>query len=229
MLARKEPDFLPRRINQYVPGMRFAAECDSGIMQVNFGTPAVADTDFIVTTVALTSGAAETHTIAQDDLGASGSGVKYGRNVTITSDAANTRTVTVKGRDYLGQLMTETIDYAGAATVAGVKAFQYIDSVVSDAEANTPNVTIGFGDVLGLPYRAIKDLSEESDGAEATIGTLVAGSRTTQTATTADPRGTYDPNTTLDATAEITATFLIDNHVDSSGVGGLHGVPHYYA
>ncbi len=230
MLVKKKADFLPRRIDQYVPRMQYASSAgEGGIGQINFGAPAIASTTFIVANVALSSGASKEFVIAKDDLTAIGSSAPFGRNVTITSGGANTRDVTVKGRDYLGQPMSETIVFSGAATVAGKKAFTYLDDISVDSEANTPTVSIGFGALLGVPYRVTKVISSEADGAVATLGTLVAGSRVTQTMVTADPRGTIDPATTLDETAVITATVVFDNYIDSDGVGGLHGVPHFYA
>ncbi len=223
------PDHLPRRINQYVPAMQYAADVIHGAPQrISFGTPAVAAVGFIVASVALVSGAALTATVANDDLLGTGSGAKWGRNVTITSGGANTRDATVVGRDYLGQPMAETIVFNGAATVQGVKAFAYIDSVAIDSEANTPTISVGFGDKLGLPFRTIKILSEESDGATvSTLGTLVTGILTDpQTLTTVDPKGTYDPQTTLDGAKEITITTLVDGVINSAGNGGLHGIAH---
>jgi len=230
MLVQKIPDFFPRRINQYVKGMGYSSEAENGVMQINLGTPSLASTQFIVANVALSSGASKTFTLAKDDLLGTGSGSVYGRNVTITAGGANTRDATIRGRDYLGQPMMETIVFNGAATVQGAKAFAYIDSASVDSEANTPTVSVGFGDKLGVPYRVIKVLSSESDGTVATLGTLTAGIRdTAQTASTVDPRGLIDPATTLNGTKKLTETVLVDGYIASDGTGGLHGLPHYYA
>jgi len=63
--------------------------------------------------------------------------------------------------------------------------------------------TIGFGDVLGLPVflpSAAFINAELQDGVAASAGTVVAGlsPATVSTATTADVRGTYDPNAACD-------------------------------
>lgn len=48
------------------------------------------------------------------------------------------------------------------------------------------------------------------------------------TATTGDPRGTYEALMTLDG-SEIIVTMIGDNSVNSDNNGGLHGIQHYYA
>jgi hypothetical protein len=71
---------------------------------------------------------------------------------------------------------------------------------------------------------------ELDDVRVATLGTLVTPSLTDpQTATTTDPRGTYDPQSTLDGSAHLAAYFLPNGDLNSSGNGGLHGLAHYYA
>ena len=232
----KQGTFHPDRINQYVKAMQYASEVayPSGVYRVDFGMPSVADVDLIVDEVALTSGAAHTGTLLVTDLitnTSSYKGAAFGRNVTITSGAACTRVATITGFDYLGQKITETITFNGAATVSGKKAFARILSVSISSEANTPTVSVGSGDVLGLPYASVRALSEEADGAlVSTVGTLVGPVLTDpQTATTGDPRGTFDPQTTIDGSKRITGTFVASSYVNSSGNGGLHGIKHYAA
>jgi hypothetical protein len=116
-------------------------------------------------------------------------------------------TFTIQGRDEYGVRMTET----GAVTATGtskttafVKAFKWVTSIkltaAGDSTANT--VEFGFGDVLGLPV-FVPDVAcvakEIQDAAVATAGTLVGGGTGTASATSADVRGTYDPNAAADA------------------------------
>ena len=107
----------------------------------------------------------------------------------------NTATITVTGTDEYGNTVVETS--ASGTSMAGKKAFKTITSVVPSA--NITGATVGTGDVLGLPVflpGAGHVLSELQDGDVATAGTVVAGLsvNTESTATTADVRGTYDPN-----------------------------------
>ena len=81
------------------------------------------------------------------------------RNVTITCNGTDTGTYTVAGYDLYGYPMTETITgTSGAAatplTVAGKKAFKYVTSVTPSGTINSTGVTVGTGDVFGLPVRA---------------------------------------------------------------------------
>jgi hypothetical protein len=231
--------FHPQRVNQYVKAMAMAASVHNGPVRVDFGAPALADTDAIVTQAQdLEADNAKTLT---SFLGAIGSAAPapYGRNITATAGAAvgsgTSVVITINGFDYLHQPMTETITVAhadGTNTIAGKKAFYGPTSIASDGGGSVDTyILIGYGALLGLPFRAIKVFTEEADGVpDGTLGSLVAGVLTDpQTATTGDPRGTYDPHTTLDGSANVTATFLFDSYVNASGNGGLHGIKHYSA
>jgi len=202
-------DFRNRRYNSYVPAAAYAAEVVHGApLQVDFLTPAAASATDILNAVAGTSGTAMT-TFGDDTADA-----PFGRNVSNGAGGS----VTVSGRDYLGQPTTETI---GAST-AGNKAFKWIDSVTP---AFTGNVSVGWGSKLGLPYRMSNVVEETANGAEAAVGTFVAGALTDpQTATTGDPRGTYIPSTALNGSNRILATFLPNNLLNSAGNGGLYGI-----
>ena len=132
------------------------------------------------------------------------------RNVTCLTTHGSSivaMTVTVTGKDEYGEALVETITIAATGTSAadnGVKAFKSVSSIAitaaADAELNTLNV--GWGDVLGLPFRlggeydvlaAYADATEELASA-----TVVAGVTTTASATTGDVRGTITPNTSTD-------------------------------
>lgn len=130
-------------------------------------------------------------------------------NGTITLDVprnvvaawTGTAVMTVTGTDEYGAVMVESS--ASGASMIGVKAFKTITRVA--VSANVTGCTVGIGDVLGLPIRVPGTalayvLKELQDGAVATTGTLVAGlaAGTKSTATTADVRGTYDPNAACD-------------------------------
>lgn len=127
------------------------------------------------------------------------------RNFTLTVATTNQSgiTFTVTGADVYGNALVETLAGPNANTVAGKKAFKTITKVAASAPIATNGVSVGFGDVLGLPVflpNAVFILKELEDGASATAGTTVAGlsPATKSTATTADVRGTYDPSSAAD-------------------------------
>jgi hypothetical protein len=122
---------------------------------------------------------------------------RTGRNVVGAWTTASV--VTVTGTDMYGEEMVEAC--ASGTTFTGKKAFKEITSISSSAAITA--ATFGTGDVIGLPVyvpNASMILKESIDGAAATAGTIVAGLTlaTKPTATNADVRGTYDPNSATD-------------------------------
>lgn len=124
------------------------------------------------------------------------------RNIIIDSGGADTAVLTFTGTDEYGATMSEAITLNGTTAVSGKKAFKKITAIsASAAVANT--AFAGTGDVLGLPVflpssgHVIKELQ---DGTAATAGTFAAGLRAADgsTTTSADVRGTYDPNAACD-------------------------------
>lgn len=231
MGEKRVGDYLPTSINQYVPNCSFVADAHNGrAARTSLGTPAVADTDGLLDGVDTTATTGSITVTGNANLGAIGatSDAPYGRNVTVTGAGAGSKVVTIVGKDYLGQPMQETIT-CSTGNGAGLKAFYVVESITLGAVAGDNDSDFGWGDVLGLPYKCIKILSEEADGAiEATLGTHVTPVLTDpQTATTGDPRGTYNPQTTLDGSTEITVTAIYDNDANASGNGGFFGISHF--
>ena len=149
-------------------------------------------------------------------------GARTGRNVTCVSAGAGdtTQTITVRGFDMYGNAMTETLALNGTTPRAGVKAFYRVTRVSINA-ASAGNVSVGFGNVLGLPFflpNSTFILREISNGAVAVAGTVVAGLsvQTVSTATTADVRGTYAPNAANDGSI---GTALLVAGVDPTFLG----------
>jgi len=220
------PSFFPPRISQYVPAMRyFAAVNDIGDTRITFGAPMVA---------AATGVLAPTSIAVAGSVGASGmlkpeSDLPYGRTIQVQASGAATSTVTIDGYDYLGQAMTEVLTLNGATAVQGNKAFKRARLITWGATAGT-TITVGPGTRLGLPFKALKVLSEEfAQAPVATLGTLTAPFLGVATATSVDPRGLYTPTSALNGTSELTATFMFNNQVNAANEGGLHGMPHYAA
>ncbi len=117
------------------------------------------------------------------------------RNIRITSVGNDSAaTFTVAGYDIYGEPMTETITGANAGIASGAKAFKYIASVTPAGTLSGSNVTVGTGDVFGLPLRAehFHETTIYWNSALITANTgFTAAVDTPATATTGDVRGTY--------------------------------------
>lgn len=214
--------FFPRRINDHVPNMQYAADVRFG----GLGTiviPACAAAATLVAALAGTVGVTQLNP---------GIDAKFGRNIVVTASAATGANsgVTVRGKDYLGQPMVETIavnNAAGTTAQAGKKAFKWIDSVEVSTATTGATFKIETGNVLGLPYKATKLVAELVDKAvPGNAGALVAGlaTDTAQSETTGDPRGTYAPHSSQvpDGDKEYELSFMHDTD-------NLHGDAHYFA
>lgn len=136
------------------------------------------------------------------------------RNVRVTSGGNDTGlTFTVTGWDLYGQPMSEAITGASGAAAAGKKAFSQVYTVAASG-ATASNVTVGTGDVLGLPARlydinhviSVKWASVLADDA----ATVVAGDATSPaTTTTGDVRGTVDPSSATNGSRRLTVTYFL--------------------
>lgn len=221
-MAIRYPTNFPQRINQRVPSMAYDAQIQQGgHIYVEFGAPAAASTTAIIVAQDMTS-ASNTSTFATTYTPATeGMMGRYGRRLQVAASGASTGTVTIKGRDYLGQAMTENMTLNGTTPVIGVKAFKYVDNVAWTATAAT-NLLVGTSTGLGVPYRVQTTVisNELLNGSTATAGALTVGSTATQTATTADPRGMYVPNSAANGTNTYTLLYFADQT-------NLHGNAHF--
>lgn len=206
--------------NNRVPDMQFHSDVEyDAENMVNLGKPVAVDADgILVDEVVTTAGSTTTFatTYNEDKM------ATYGRNVTVVGSAVSVDpVVTVHGFDYLGQPMSEEITANATTSVAGKKAFKKITKIEWTASTAAGNIDVGWGDVLGLPFKATGVVDEYENGAKvATAGTFVAAVTATQTATTGDPRGTYDPNSATDGSKEFKLTVLLDH-------SNLHGNAHF--
>lgn len=218
--------FYPRRVSQYVAAMQYASDVNMGAAtRISFGAPGLASATYYLS--ALDASAALV-TQASGLLHSATADSPYGRNVQVVLSGAGTGTITIDGYDYLMQPMSETMALNGATPVLGLKAF-YLIRQFTIPTVGAVTLNLGTGAKLGLPYKAHKVLSEELDGAlVATPGTMLTPVLTSPaTATTGEPRGIWTPTSTLNGSAVVTGTFMFMNDVNSSNVGGLHGVPHF--
>jgi hypothetical protein len=150
------------------------------------------------------------------------------RNIRITS-AGNDSGITfaVSGFDIYGQPVNETITGANAGIAAGKKAFASILSITASGAA-AGNVSVGTGDVFGLPFRVANAgflIRVGWAGAlAADAGTFAAADATTASATTGDVRGTYLPSSASDASRRLVVAFVVQ---DSDTAAGLYGVTQF--
>lgn len=182
----------------------------------DFGAVATADADGIcasqsATGAALINGALASGGVATFDVP---------RNV--VAAWTGTAVLTVTGTDLYGQTLIESS--ASGTSFAGKKAFKTITAVSTGAA--TTGLTVGSGDVLGLPFRVDANglvAARASNAIDA--GTFVAADTTSPaTATTGDVRGTFDPAVTLNGTNKCKVVFEI---ADRSTKVGSFGVTQY--
>ena len=135
------------------------------------------------------------------------------RNVTITAAGANTATYTISGFDIYGQAMSQTLAAPSTSTVATTKAFKSIVSVTNaNATAGASGLTVGYGDVIGIPVRMLtKDYTVGCVfNAIAVALTAVTGADTaTATATTGDVRGTVALPSVADGVKRLVITVAL--------------------
>jgi hypothetical protein len=131
------------------------------------------------------------------------------RTVTITAAGANTATYTIAGYDIYGQAMTETVAAPSSSTVSSAKMFKSVVSVTNaNATAGTNGLTVGYGDVVGLPVR-VTTRDYITFSFNATVGLLaavtVADVTSPATASTGDVRGKITLASAADGTKRLVA------------------------
>jgi len=126
------------------------------------------------------------------------------RNVTVTHTASDTAdtlgTIKISGTDLAGNAIDETLTPTSGGTKAGAKAFRTVTKVegagwvVDAVEETADKITVGFGELIGLPdllpydtlLCAVKDVTKEATAPTVTCST------------TALSANTVDLNSTLD-------------------------------
>lgn len=217
-------DFFPRRINDHVPNMQYAADVRfGGLGTIEIPAPSAAAA-FVA---ALPGGDAGTTDVNYE------TDAKFGRNVTVTASAATgaNSTIVIRGKDYLGQSMVEQITVTnanGTTTQVGKKAFKWVDSLSVGVPADgSQTFAVGWGNVLGLPYKSQKLISElVNKEVPGNAGALTDGAATGHSGslTSDDPRGTYAPHASFVPNG--TRAYELNIHHDTTN---LHGDPHFFA
>ena len=80
------------------------------------------------------------------------------RNVTLVSSGTQADDVVITGTDENGVAVTDTLTINNTATIQGVKAFSTITQIVYPIDdGSSVNITVGYGDVLGLGLLLSRD------------------------------------------------------------------------
>lgn len=240
-MTQRKANYRPRRNNNYVPRCDFAADIVmDGPYEVRFGAVLAANATAILNAQSLavagsaTLGGANPLVVDNTDPVIAGIpaaqefpyGAGFGRNLQYVASGAYAGTVTVNGRDYLGQPMSEAVVMNGAVVVVGKKAFKYIDKITW-VTTGAVTMNVGIGSALGLPYRMQTILAETLAGVAQANGTLVTPDLTDPaTSVTGDPRGTYATTAAMNGANYITAVFIPNRTINISGNGGLFGIAH---
>jgi hypothetical protein len=144
------------------------------------------------------------------------------RNLTATVATTNQSgvNITAYGYDVYGQAMSEVIAGPNNNTVSMKKAFKMVTRVAADAAVATDGISIGFGDVFGLPF-VVSDVVYISSVKWAAVlaqdaGTFVAQDATSPaTTSTGDVRGTYSPSSASNGTRRL----IVGIHLGASACG----------
>ena len=168
------------------------------LVNINLGAADTADANGYVESQDLTSaGVFSVNTTAAAAIAAAALNGEADVARNVVAAWTGTAVLTITGTDEYGNTVVESS--ASGTSLVGKKAFKTVTGISSSA--NITGLTVGTGDVLGLPFYVSNSayiVKELEDGAAATAGTLVGGVSTAATATTGDVRGTYDPNSACD-------------------------------
>lgn len=211
-------------LNKYCPLCAYDAMAVGSVATFDFGPVAAVKDAASVTAEGTTDAPVWTGDV---DVGA-----KFGRTLSVVSDTASTtQKVTVRGFDFYDQPMTEEFTLNGKTAVAGKKAFKRICEVVLAAGA-AQTVTVSTALKLGLPLRTVKLLASVKNGVDDTTNaTLTVGYNAAQTASTNDPRGVVAMSA-ISANDHFVVVGIVSGEIftiNSEKVGGLQGIPHYFA
>lgn len=217
-MPRRIPTFFPQRVRMNVRRKAYTSGIEGDDMiTAEFGVPLAANNTALLAAQSIVT--AGNTSVFNAYTGLEAQMGRWGRGIRAVASGASTATVTITGRDYLGQRMQEVLTLNGATPVLGVKAFRYIDNIAWTLTAGT-TIDVGITNLFGLPEKGKAMVSEIKNGAaSANAGTFVAGlaNATTPTGTNADVRGTYLPVTVI---PDGTNTFEVRYIADTSN---LHG------
>ncbi len=187
-------------------------------VEVTLGAPITADADGYCVSQDLTAlGVFSVSATAAASLAAAALAGKADVPRNVVAAWTGTAVLTITGKDEYGVTVVESS--ASSTSLTGKKAFKTITGISTSADITS--LTVGTGDVLGLPLHLATStvgniITELQDDAVATAGTFVVGltKNTESTATTADVRGTYDPNAACDGAKSFRLLMAISDPAD---------------
>lgn len=224
--------YYPRGVNNYVANMQYHSSVNSqGEVQAQITSPIAINATGVFNAVSIATALvgyntyATTYTSAMQSPNPGGGLATFGRALSLVASAAYVGVVTIHGRDYLGQPMSESITANGTTPVNGKKAFMFVDSMDVPTLAAATTISVGWLDIFGLPFviRAL-DIETVNGVATANAGTVVTrNALAVMTLTGADPRGTYAPNAAnaSNGTNSYQLLFFTDKN-------NLYGIQHIY-
>tara|TARA_R110002167_G_scaffold20078_4_gene73915 strand:+ start:2347 stop:3186 length:840 start_codon:yes stop_codon:yes gene_type:complete len=192
------------------------------ITKIDMGTPIVGDPNGIVVSQNLTalgvfssSGTAAAAIAA----GALAGTMDYPRN--IVAAWTGTAVITITGTDVYDVALVQTS--ASGTSLTGTKAFKTVTNV--SVSGNVTSLTVGTGDVLGIPYALAGEhdvVSFYADAVEEKLAaTFVSQVTTVATGLTGDTRGTVNPNTTLDGSVQLYLRMAVAGIDSREGLVGV--------
>lgn len=202
-MARRIATFFPTRLSSRVPNMTLVGgtEMGSPVVYANYGSPSAADAAIGSAGMVLNgqdiSSAGSATTFLATFTQALSQMSPYGRCLWFAASGASTAAVTVTGRDYLGNRMTDQRSLNGTSTVIGSKAFRSVERIAWEAGGSV-TMNVGVSNSFGLPFMFVAlQLELKNSLVAANAGTIVAGAAAQAAATSLDPRGRYTPVTVL--------------------------------
>lgn len=183
---------------------------------------------------ALTLSAGTGVTAIVDGLGVTRYTADVPRAVTVASGGNDSGiTFLIKGFDFYGAAMSQTLTGSNGGTATTTKAFMSVVSIVpSGAVATT--VTAGTADIFGLPVCVIDPVYITNVKWNATLaanaGTFVSAVTSTATGTSGDVRGTYaQAGASADGTKRLVVVIALSNLNIGTGqtIAGVLGVTQF--
>lgn len=149
------------------------------------------------------------------------------RSITLTS-AADLSAIdfTITGLDYHNRVIVQTLAGPNANTVATLKTFQAVYSVSASAAVGTA-VSVGTGDVIGLPMRcssrAFLSVRWDAGATEDAVTFVTADITPVPTPSTGDIRGTIVPSSAPNGARAL--TLYISRPFVANQAADVYGVP----
>lgn len=185
------------------------------ISKISLGSPAAADTNYIVESVAISDGSTTALTLAHSTLDVPRN-IQAVAAATSSSDAI----LNIVGTDLYGNTITESLTLNNDTAVQTAQAFKTVTSITpaGGAGKGATDLIIGTGNKLGLPVK----LNKRSDLMQAWHGSTLDGGGLTvvvgSTSANADDRGTIEFTNALDG-SEIVVYMSVDTSSKLTMVG----------